>query len=45
MSESIQRSAKEARQGVIGHNVRYVLVWGIGLAVVALGIVYFGFAG
>jgi hypothetical protein len=31
------KSADDARQGVTGHNVRYVLFWGIILAVFALG--------
>jgi hypothetical protein len=30
----------EARQGVIGHNVRYVLWFGIAAAMVALAAVY-----
>ncbi|HXR37352.1 MAG TPA: hypothetical protein VN754_15450 [Candidatus Binataceae bacterium] len=33
----------EARQGVTGHNVRYVLVWGTGGVIVAFVIVYFLF--
>jgi len=30
-----------ARQGVVGHNVRYVLAFGVAAVVVALLIVYF----
>jgi hypothetical protein len=33
-------SKVEARQGVTGHNVRYVLWFGIALAVVAFAAVY-----
>jgi hypothetical protein len=41
------RTAIEARQGVTGHKVRYVLAWGTGLAALAMGglfiaAVYFG---
>jgi len=39
MSEPIRISARDARQGVIGHNVRYVLFWGIVLAIGALAVV------
>ena len=39
MLKRIVKSAEDARQGVIGHNVRYVLYWGVGLAIAALGIV------
>jgi hypothetical protein len=38
------KNTDEARQGVTGHNVRYVLVWGLGavIAVFAVaGIVFF----
>jgi hypothetical protein len=41
--EQILESTTEARQGVIGNNVRYVLVWGIGAVIVAFVIVYFLF--
>lgn len=41
--EQIVESTTEARQGVTGNNVRYVLVWGIGGVVVAFVIVYFLF--
>jgi hypothetical protein len=38
-------STTEARSGVTGHNVRYVLIFGLAAAVVALGVVaYFSFA-
>ena len=33
----------EARQGVTGQNVRYVLYWSLGGAFVILAIVYFVF--
>ena len=32
---------EEARQGVTGHNVRYVLFFGIGCAVLAGVVLYF----
>lgn len=35
----------EARQGVTGHNVRYVLVYGLAAAVVALAAIYFVYFG
>jgi len=41
--EQVVETATEARQGVTGHNVRYVLVWGIGGVIVAFVIVYFLF--
>ena len=41
--EQIVESTTEARQGVTGNNVRYVLVWGIGGVIVAFVIVYFLF--
>lgn len=34
-------STEEARQGVTGHNVRYVLFFGIACAVVAGVVLYF----
>jgi hypothetical protein len=36
-------SAQQARQGVTGHNVRYVLAWGIAGVVVAFVVVYLAF--
>jgi acid phosphatase family membrane protein YuiD len=39
----IVETTAEARQGVTGHNVRYVLIWSILGVVVALVIVYFLF--
>jgi hypothetical protein len=36
----IQETAREARQGAIGHNVRYVLIVSCALAVVLLGAVF-----
>jgi hypothetical protein len=41
--EQIVESTTEARQGVIGNNVRYVLVWSIGGVIVVFVIVYFLF--
>ena len=35
------KSTTAARQGVTGHNVRYVLFWGTLLAVIAMGSLYF----
>lgn len=36
-------SKTEARQGVTGHNVRYVLAYGLGAAIVVLALVYLFF--
>lgn len=36
-----QKTTVEARQGVTGHNVRYVLFIGMGLAILAGVILYF----
>jgi hypothetical protein len=33
-----QRTTTQARAGVTGHNVRYVLMFGLGGAVVVLGV-------
>jgi hypothetical protein len=41
--EQIIETTTEARQGVTGHNVRYVLVWSTGGVIVAFVIVYFLF--
>ena len=41
--EQIVETTTEARQGVTGHNVRYVLVWSIVGVIVVFGIVYFLF--
>lgn len=38
-----QKTTTEARSGVTGHNVRYVLVFGLGAAVLFLGIVLVAF--
>jgi hypothetical protein len=37
------KNATEARAGVTGHNVRYVLVFGLGAAVLFLGVVLLAF--
>jgi hypothetical protein len=36
----IEKSANEAREGVVGHNVRYMLVFGLAGVIVAFAIVY-----
>ncbi len=36
----VEKSADEAREGVVGHNVRYMLVFGLAGAIVAFAIVY-----
>lgn len=42
MPKPVQKLADDARQGVTGHSVRYVLFWGVGLAIAMLGVaVYF----
>ena len=35
------KSTTDARQGVTGHNVRYVLVWSTLAAVVIMAVIYF----
>jgi hypothetical protein len=32
------KSTDEARQGVTGHNVRYVLAWGLGAVIVVFAV-------
>jgi acid phosphatase family membrane protein YuiD len=41
--EQIVATTTEAREGVTGHNVRYVLVWSTVGMIVAFVIVYFFF--
>ena len=36
----MQKSANHAREGVVGHNVRYMLVFGLAGVIVAFAIVY-----
>ena len=36
----MEKSADEAREGVVGHNVRYVLGFGLAGAILAFAIVY-----
>jgi hypothetical protein len=36
----IEKSADEAREGVVGHNVRYVLGFGVAGVILAFAIVY-----
>jgi hypothetical protein len=43
LGEQIVETTTEARQGVTGHNVRYVLVWSTCGVIVAFVIVYFLF--
>jgi hypothetical protein len=37
------RTTTEARQGVTGHKVRYVLYWGLGILIVIYAVIYFLF--
>jgi hypothetical protein len=37
------RATNQARQGVTGHKVRYVLYWGLGGLIVIYAVVYFFF--
>ncbi len=37
------KTTDEARQGVEGHGVRYVLFWSFGAAIVVMGIAWFVF--
>jgi hypothetical protein len=39
--DHVVESTTEARQGVTGHNVRYVLVFGTLGAVIAMVVIYF----
>jgi hypothetical protein len=41
--QQIVETTAEARQGVIGHSIRYVLVWSTAGVIVAFVIVYFLF--
>ena len=41
----MEKSANEAREGVVGHNVRYMLVFGLTGVIVAFAIVYGYFFG
>ena len=43
--EQIAETTTEARQGVTGHNVRYVLVWSTVGVIVSFVIVYSLFSG
>jgi hypothetical protein len=36
-------TATQARQGVVGHNVRYVLYWSLGGAIAILVLIYLYF--
>lgn len=37
------RTMTQARQGVTGHKVRYVLYWGLGGVIVIYAVIYFFF--
>jgi hypothetical protein len=37
------RTTTQARQGVTGHKVRYVLYWGLGGLIVIYAVIYFFF--
>jgi hypothetical protein len=41
---SIVETTTEARQGVTGHNVRYVLYWSLGGAVLIFALIYVVFS-
>lgn len=41
--EQIVETGTQARQGVTGHNVRYMLTFGIGGVILAFAIIYFLF--
>jgi hypothetical protein len=41
----IQKSASEAREGVTGHNVRYMLVFGLAGVIIGFAIIYGYFFG
>jgi hypothetical protein len=36
-------TTSEARSGVTGHNIRYVLIFGLGGVIVAFGIIFYAF--
>jgi len=36
----VEKSPNEAREGVLGHNVRYMLLFGLAGVIVAFAIVY-----
>jgi hypothetical protein len=36
-------TTQQARQGVTGQNVRYVLAWGLGAVIVVFGIIYLAY--
>lgn len=38
--DQVVETTNEARQAVTGHNVRYVLIYGLGASVAAFAIVY-----
>ena len=41
--DRVIETTTEARQGVTGHNVRYVLVVSVVAAVIAMAVIYFAF--
>jgi hypothetical protein len=36
----VQKSTNEAREGVVGHNVRYMVVFGLAGVIIGFAIVY-----
>jgi hypothetical protein len=38
--EPVRKPTNEAREGVVGHNVRYVLLFGLAGVIVAFAIIY-----
>jgi hypothetical protein len=41
--QTVVKTTNQARQGVTGHNVRYVLTVGTALAIAALAVIWFAF--
>lgn len=41
--QGVVKTTTQARQGVTGHNVRYVLIIGTALAVAAMAVIWFIF--
>lgn len=37
----VQKTTTQARSGVTGHNVRYVLVIGLGAAIIAMALAWY----
>lgn len=45
MERATEKTATEARAGVTGHNVRYVLAFGLAGVIILFGILLFAFFG